>query len=75
MISQEALQELTFDVMTHRHSAFTPSNMQQPLHENLNLKHYFAPVIYTTTGEIITKYSKLANELETIEVWATSFVK
>ena len=31
--------------------------------------------MHTTTGGIITKYSKLANDPETREVWATAFGK
>ena len=50
MITQEALQEVKFDVMTHRPSAFTPRNMQQTLHNDLNLEHYYAPVIQPTNG-------------------------
>ena len=73
MITQEALQEVKFDIITHIPSAFTPSKMKQPLNNNLNLEHYCAPVIHSTTGEIVTKYSKLTNDPETREVWATSF--
>ena len=56
MITQEALQEVVFDVMTHQPSAFNSNKMKQPLNEYLNLEHYCAPVIHPTTGEIIKKY-------------------
>ena len=49
--------------------------MEHPLKDNLNLKHYCAPVIHSTTRVIITKYSKLANDPETREVWTTAFGK
>ena len=49
--------------------------MKHPLNDDLNPEHYCAPVIHPTTGEIITKYSKLANDPETIEVWTTLFGK
>ena len=75
MIKQEALQAVTFDVMTHRPSAFTPGNMKHPLSDDFNLKHYCAPVIHPNTGQIITKYSRLTNEPETREVWTTEFGK
>ena len=39
IITQDSLQAVTFDVMTQRPSAFTPSKMKQPLNEHLNLKH------------------------------------
>ena len=39
MITQEDLQAVTFDVMTHIPSAFTPRKEQQPLNNNLNLEH------------------------------------
>ena len=75
LITQEALQAMKFDVMTHRPSSFSLINMKHPLYNNLNPRHYCAPVIHPTTGEIITKYSKLANEPETREVWTTAFGK
>ena len=75
MITQEALQSVTFDVMTHRPSEFTPIKMKHPLNDDLKLKHYCATLIHPTTGEIIIKYSKLANDPETIEVWTTAFGK
>ena len=65
MSTQEAIQVVSFDVMTHRTSEFTLNKMKQPLNECLNLKHYCAPVIHPTTGKLITKYSKLANDPET----------
>ena len=68
IITQEALQSVTFDVMTHILSVFTPNKMKQPLNDDLDLEHYFVPAIHLTTGEIITKYSKLANDPETREV-------
>ena len=61
MITQEALQAVTFEVMTYRMSAFTPINMQQPLNNYLNLEQYCDLVIHPNTGETITNYSKLAN--------------
>ena len=75
IITKEALQAVNFDVMTHRLSVFTPSNMKQPLHNDLNLENYCAPVIHPPNGEIITKYSKRANEPETREVWTKKFGK
>ena len=75
MITQEALQEVTFEVMTHRLQSFTPRNMKQPLNGDFNLGHYFAPMIHPTNGETIKKYSKLANDPETREVWTTAFGK
>ena len=71
MITKEALQAVTFNIMTHRPSVFTPSKMEHPLKEDLNLEHYCAPVIHHTTREIITKYPKLANDPETREVYTT----
>ena len=50
MITQYALQAITFDVMTHRPSVFTPINMQQPLINDLNLEHYCVTVIHPTTS-------------------------
>ena len=55
MITQESLQVVTFNLMTHRPSASTSIKMEQTLKDNLNLEHYCAPVIHLTTGEIITK--------------------
>ena len=52
-----------------------PSKMKKILHSDLNLKHYCEPVIHSTTGEIIAKYSKLANDPETREVWTSEFGK
>ena len=49
--------------------------MQQPLNGYLNFKHYCAPVIHPTTWEIITEYSKLANDPETRELWTEAFGK
>ena len=75
MITQDPPQAVKFDVMTHTPSAFTPSNMKQPLNLFLNLEHYCAPVIHPTTVEIITKYSKLANDPETRELRTKAFGK
>ena len=72
MSTQEALQDVRYNVMTHRLSSFTPSNMEQPLKDDLNLEHYYTPVMHPTTREIITKYSKLSNDPKTREVWTTS---
>ena len=55
MITQETIQEVAFDVMTHQPSAFNSNKMKQPLNEYLNLKHYCGPVIHLATGEIIMK--------------------
>ena len=49
--------------------------MKQQLNDFLNLEHYCAPLMHPTAGEIIIKYSKLANDPETIEVWTTAFGK
>ena len=75
MITKEALHAVAFDAMKHRPSEFTPRKMKHPLKKYLNLKHYCAPVIHPTTGEIITKYSELASDLETREVWKIVFGK
>ena len=72
MIIQEYLQAVAFDVMAHQPFAFTPKKMKK-LNEFLNREHYCAPVIQPTTGEIITKYSKLTNDPETRELWTKTF--
>ena len=64
MITQDALQAVAFGVMAHQPSIFTPNKMRQQLNKILNLEQYCAPVMHPTTGEIITKYSKLDNEPE-----------
>ena len=56
MITQEDLQAVEFDVMTHQPSAFTPSNMKQPNKQRLNLKHYCAPVLVKLT--VVTSADK-----------------
>ena len=68
MITQESLQAVAFGVMAHWPSAFTPNNMKNQLNKILNIEHYCAPVMHPTTGWIVTKYSKLANDPETIEM-------
>ena len=49
IITQEALQAVILEFMTHIPSEFTPNKMQQPLHDDWNLEHYCAPVIHSTT--------------------------
>ena len=36
--------------------------MKHPLNEYINFEHYCVPLINPNTREIITKYSKLAND-------------
>ena len=49
--------------------------MKHPLNDDLNLEHYCELVLHMTTGKIMTKYSNLANDPETREVWTTVFGK
>ena len=75
MITQETIQEVAFDVMTHHPSALTANKIKQPLNKYSNLKHYCTLVIHPTSREIINKYSKPANDPEKREVWKTAFGK
>ena len=65
IITQEALQAFTFDVMTHRLSEFTASKIQHPLNDNLNLANYCAKVIHPTNREIVIKKLEIANDPDT----------
>ena len=42
---------------------------------HFNVEHFCAPVIHSTTGKLITKYTELAKDEEMREVWTTTFGK
>ena len=47
----------------------------EEIHSQADLQYFCAPVIHPTTGELITSYKRLENNLELKEVWETGFGK
>ena len=41
----------------------------------INIEHFCAPVVHPVTGETISKYQTLANDLFTKETWMTAWRK
>ena len=51
-----------------------PTGRNQNVYD-ADIEHGFATVVHPTTGEMITQYCKLANDLATRDVWSTEFGK
>ena len=79
LISQEALYsfiDTATDDRRTEHANFTPKKMRIPSWaKERDLAEFCAPVIHPTTGEIITKYQRLARDKELGQTWQTGFGK
>ena len=65
IISQEAVNFVTTGVWNDPASTFLPRCFQPKMEEEatmLDMEHFCAPVVHPKTGEVITKYQKLAND-------------
>jgi hypothetical protein len=66
IISQEAVNFLTAKVWEDNTLGYVPTSLTPPApQKNIavpNLEHFCGPVVHPKTGEVITKYAKLAND-------------
>ena len=77
LISQEGLFALATGVMESRPAYTVPTKMETANNAtpHFNIEHFCSPVVHPTTEKLITKYSELANDAETREIWTTAFGK
>ena len=77
IISQEEVIAVAMGVMETTPASSIPSNRRTttPASPVFDHEHFCAPVIHPSTGKMITKYTELANDPETTEVWKTAFGK
>ena len=59
------------------HGAFTPRTLACMGFNTgpMKFEHYACPMVHPVTGETISSYKKLMNDLATAEVWQTAFGK
>ena len=64
MCTQTALNALTVKVWNDHRPAFVPNTLrvEQGIHTMPDIEHFCAPVVHPRTGEVITKYAKLAQD-------------
>ena len=65
VISQEAVNYVTASIWGDESLTFVPRHMEPPPDDentDLDIEQFCAPVVHPKTGEVITKYSKLAND-------------
>ena len=80
IISQEAVNFVTTGVWNEPTGAFLPRCFQPKIEEEAtvpDMEHFCAPVVHPTTGEIITKHQKRANDpdLEIRTTWQNGLGK
>ena len=79
IISQEAIKFITASIWNNETQHFIPRNLDTPA-GNLDapdIEQFCAPVVHPKTGEVITKYAKLANDPdpEISETWKNGLGK
>ena len=79
MVTQCALNALTINVWNDHNEVYVPAALSKPNAEAAmpNIEHFCAPVVHPKTGEIITKYAKLAEDAdpEIRETWRNGLGK
>ena len=63
MISQEAINNLLMDDLHHDLTCFTPGNLHPTVSPDLDFEHLAMPMVHLVTGETISSYKKLKNDL------------
>jgi hypothetical protein len=79
-ITQEAINFITTDVWNNSPAIHTPWKLEVPPptpDDAPDIEHFCAPVVHPKTGEVITKYQKLANDPdpELRETWRNAMGK
>ena len=75
IISQEAINNLIMDDLIYDMTSITPMNLHPPPSPPINYEHYTMPIIHPMTRELISSYTCLMNDYDTVEVWMTAFGK
>ncbi len=77
IISQQALNAMTMKEALYPPMAFSPSHLMMPavVDKIPNYARYASLMVYPATGETITSYKRLMNNLEAAKIWQTAFGK
>jgi hypothetical protein len=75
MMSQEAINNLLMDDLHHDLTCFTPDNLWPMATPDIDFEHLAMPMVHPVTGETISSYKKLKNDLATAETWMIAFGK
>ena len=75
MISHEAINNLLMDDLYHNLTCFTPDNLRPTATHDIDFEHLAMPMVHPVTGEMISSYKNLKNDLATAETLMTTFGK
>ena len=75
MIIQEAINNLLMDDLHHGLTCFALDNLRPKTTPDVDFEHLAMPMVHPVTGETISSYKKLKNDLATAETWMTAFGK